>query len=194
MEVIFYNSFMDLLTICGVATALAMDAFSVSISSGAAIRNPGFGHYFRLSFHFGLFQFMMPIIGFAGGALLESYIHHVDHWVAFGLLAFIGIKMLKESLTGDNTHIPKDPSRGISLIMLSIATSIDALAVGISLGVLNKPILLPSIIIGAVCSLFSIAGVYLGVKTSLLLGRKAETIGGIMLILIGIKILHEHLC
>ena len=188
---------MDYYSIIIIAVALAMDAFSVSISAGAAIGNPGPRHYFRLAFHFGLFQFMMPIIGFFGGMYLESYIRSYDHWIAFALLLFIGLKMVRESFKKENPDCPaderKDPSRGWSLIVLAVATSIDALAVGLSIGVLNRPILLPSIIIGVVCALFSVAGVALGNRVGSLVGKRAEAIGGIMLVAIGIKILIEHL-
>ena len=184
---------MDLLSVIIIAIALAMDAFSVSISAGMIIKNPDFRQYFRLSFHFGLFQFIMPVTGFFAGAYIEDYIKDYDHWIAFGLLLFIGAKMIKEafSQSKDDT-IQKDPSKGISLIILSVATSIDALAVGLSIGVLDRPIILPSIIIGVVCSLFSITGITIGKKLSSV-NRKAEIIGGILLVIIGIKILIEHI-
>lgn len=186
---------MDLLTIFSVAVALAMDAFSVSISAGMIIKKPDFRHYFRLSFHFGLFQFMMPIIGYFFGAYLENYIKGYDHWLAFGLLAFIGLKMIREAFSEKETadFERKDPSRGFSLILLALATSIDALAVGLSIGVLNQPVLLPAIIIGVICSVFSVTGVFIGKKAGALFGKRAEAIGGIMLLIIGIKILYEHL-
>ncbi|HOW81447.1 MAG TPA: manganese efflux pump MntP family protein [Spirochaetota bacterium] len=184
---------MDYYSIIIIAVALAMDAFSVSISAGAAIGNPGPRHYFRLAFHFGLFQFMMPVIGYLGGMYLEGFIRDFDHWIAGALLWIIGGKMLKESFGSDEKKFETDPSRGISLIMLSVATSIDALAVGISIGVLNNPILVPSVIIGIVCSIFSAVGVALGKKAADIFGKKAEAVGGVMLIIIGIKILFEHL-
>ncbi|MCK5056507.1 MAG: manganese efflux pump [Candidatus Aminicenantes bacterium] len=186
---------MDLLEIFTAAVALAMDAFSVSISAGMIIKKPGFGHYFRLSFHFGLFQFMMPIAGYFFGSYLESYIKDYDHWVAFGLLVFIGLKMIREAFSKKEevSFKQKDPSRGFNLVLLAVATSIDALAVGLSLGVLNQPVLFPGIVIGITCSLFSIAGVFIGKKAGNVVGRKAEAIGGIMLLIIGVKILYEHL-
>lgn len=185
---------MDILEIGVIAIALAMDAFSVSISAGMIIKTPNYRHYFRLAFHFGLFQFMMPIIGYFGGIYLEKYIKSYDHWVAFGLLSLLGLKMIKESLADeDETKEIKDPSRGFSLVILSIATSIDALAVGLSFGVLSQAILFPSVIIGFTCALFSIIGVTIGKKAAALVGKKAEAVGGIMLLIIGIKILVEHL-
>ena len=187
---------MDLLSVIIVAIALAMDAFSVSISCGITIPEPGPRHYFRLAFHFGLFQFMMPVIGYFGGAFLGSRIGAYDHWVAFALLAFIGIKMIKDSFSSEDPSCgpAKDPSRGLPLLVLAVATSIDALAVGVSIGVLGRPILLPSVIIGVVCALFSVLGVAIGAKAGPLLGRRAGALGGVMLIAIGVKIVIEHLC
>lgn len=185
---------MDFLTIFIIAAALAMDAFSVSISCGMIIAKPSFGHYFRLAFHFGLFQFMMPIIGYSAGMYLEKYIHAVDHWIAFGLLLLIGLKMIHEAFEKKEADTEcKDPSRGMRLILLAVATSIDALAVGFSIGVLGGSIVLPSVIIGVVCAVFSIAGVALGNHASKYISRGGELIGGIVLILIGVKILFEHL-
>jgi putative Mn2+ efflux pump MntP len=184
---------MDLLSIFTLAVALAMDAFSVSISAGAAIGNPGPRHYFRLAFHFGLFQFMMPVAGYFFGMHLERFICDFDHWIAAALLAFIGVRMIRESLNDEEKKFDRDPSRGMLLIMLALATSIDALAVGVTIGVLNSPIMLPSVIIGVVCSLFSVLGVYLGQKAAKIIGGKAEALGGVMLLAIGVKILVEHL-
>ncbi|OHD66032.1 MAG: hypothetical protein A2176_09720 [Spirochaetes bacterium RBG_13_51_14] len=187
---------MDFLSIIVIAVALAMDAFSVAISCGMIIASPGPRHYFRLAFHFGLFQFMMPVIGYFGGRYLEIYIKSYDHWLAFGLLLFIGLKMLREAFSSKGADCPaeerRDPSRGWSLLVLAVATSIDALAVGLSIGVLDHPILLPSVIIGAVCALFSILGTAIGKRVGLLFGRRAEAIGGVMLIAIGIKIVVGH--
>ncbi len=179
-----------------ISVGLAMDAFSVSIVAGMAIGNPGPGHYFRLSFHFGLFQFMMPLIGYAAGMSIERYICDYDHWVAFFLLFFIGTRMIYQAfLSGDEVSRfnERDPSRGWSLVVLSIATSIDALAVGLSLGLLGGFILFPSIIIGIVCAVFSLAGVYFGKKAGTVLGKRAEAFGGLALIIIGIKILADHM-
>jgi putative Mn2+ efflux pump MntP len=184
---------MDILSIIAIAIGLAMDAFSVSIFAGIMIDKPDRGHYFRLSFHFGLFQFMMPIIGYWGGSTIENVISDFDHWIAMALLSFIGLKMIKESFSREEKINARDPSRGLTLIILSIATSIDALAVGLSIGVLGKPIILPSVIIGVVCSFFSIIGIRLGKRVGSILGRRAERIGGIILLIIGIKIVIEHL-
>lgn len=185
---------MDIVTVFFIATALAMDAFSVSISCGMIIEKPDFGHYFRLSFHFGLFQFMMPVIGYSAGTFLEQYIQSIAHWVAFGLLLLIGLKMIHEAFEKkEEDGECKDPSRGGRLILLAVATSIDALAVGFSIGVLGGDILLPSIIIGLVCAFFSIAGVALGNHASRYISKGGELIGGVILILIGVKIFVSHI-
>lgn len=184
---------MDYFSVIMVAVALAMDAFSVSISCGMVISRPDSGHYFRLAFSFGFFQFIMPIIGYGAGFHLEKYICAFDHWIAFGLLLFIGLKMYHEAFQQKDEDACRDPSRGTRLLLLAIATSIDALAVGFSIGVLGGAILFPSVIIGLVCALFSVIGVALGNHASRYVGRGGELIGGTMLILIGTKILLEHL-
>ncbi|MCX8124705.1 MAG: manganese efflux pump MntP family protein [Spirochaetes bacterium] len=184
---------MDIISTFGIAVALAMDAFSVAIASGLYIYKPYHRYYFRIAFHFGLFQFAMPIIGYFGGIAIEPIIKNFDHWIAFGLLTFIGIRMIKASFSHHETSFKDDPSKGFTLVLLALATSIDALAVGLSFGLLQKPIILPSIIIGITCSLFSMLGVFLGRKASNIIGKRAELVGGCILILIGLRILISHL-
>jgi manganese efflux pump family protein len=184
---------MDYLSIFALAVGLAMDAFAVCIAAGIIIDRPDFGHYFRLSFHFGLFQFLMPIAGYFAGNGIEQYISSFDHWIALALLSFIGIKMIRESFSDGEERMAEDPSRGSALIMLSVATSIDALAVGFSMGILARPILIPSIIIGVVCAAFSLLGIFLGKRVGKKLGRRVERLGGLILIGIGIKIFIEHI-
>jgi manganese efflux pump family protein len=183
----------DLLTIIGIAVGLAMDAFSVSIAAGMIITRITPGHYFRLAFHFGLFQFMMPIIGYFAGIYVEKIIRDYDHWAAMALLAYIGIRMIRGSFSTEEHSFKGDPSRGWTLVLLAVATSIDALAVGLSIGMLGKPIMLPSVIIGIICALFSATGIALGKKAGALLGKRVERLGGIILIAIGIKIVTEHI-
>lgn len=184
---------MSFIEIMLIAVGLAMDAFSVSVGAGIVIEKLNFGHYFRLSFHFGLFQCIMPIIGYFVGARVGNLISEYDHWVAFALLLFIGAKMVWESFRMTENATPRqDPSRGWNLVVLSFATSIDAMAVGLSLGVIGRAILIPSIVIGLVCAAFSIVGIFLGKKVGALVGRRAECAGGIILVAIGLKILLEH--
>ena len=185
---------MDLFPVLLIAVGLAMDAFTVCISAGVCLPEIRKEHYLRLSCAFGLFQFMMPLIGYAAGVSIEPVIKRYDHWIACTLLTYIGGKMIYEGLKKKGEDCGrKDPTKGKTLLILSIATSIDALAVGLSFGVLSKPILIPAIIIGIVCALFSAAGVYLGKKIGHLLGNKAEIFGGLCLIGIGIKTLLDHI-
>ena len=175
-----------------IAIALAIDAFSVSVIAGLFNKNPDFRYYFRISFHFGMFQFLMPIIGYFLGFYLQELLQSIDHWIAFGLLLIIGVKMIMDSFSKEENKKRKDPSKGYTLILLSIATSIDALAIGITLGVLNQDIFFPSVIIGLICLVFSIAGIFIG-KTFGKYFKRVEIFGGIILIAIGTKILIEHI-
>ncbi len=186
---------MDLLNILAIAVALAMDAFAVSVAAGLSLKTVDVRQTFRLSWHFGLFQALMPILGWGGGYLVRGYIEHYDHWVAFGLLAFVGGHMLKEAFEeDDNGQERKDPTKGLTMVMLSVAVSIDALAVGLSLAVLHVTILFPAVIIGIVALVTTIAGLQIGQKISKFshLQMYTEILGGIVLIGIGLKILWEH--
>jgi putative Mn2+ efflux pump MntP len=172
-----------------------MDAFAVAIASGITLKTVGFRQTFRLSWHFGLFQAMMPVIGWAAGLSIRETIEAYDHWVAFALLAFVGGGMIKGALFGDESdRRDKDPTRGMTMVMLSIATSIDALAVGLSLSVLNVSIWTPALVIGIVAGSFTIIGLHLGKKvgSAQRLSFYAELIGGLVLFAIGFNILREH--
>ena len=175
-----------------IAIGLAMDAFAVSISAGTLPVMKDFRSSIRLSFHFGLFQFLMPVLGWFLGSSVQSYIESVDHWIAFGLLSYIGIKMIIESRS--NHEGPKtNPSKGRSLIILSIATSIDALAVGFSLAILGVDIWYPGVIIGIITAVISFIGIKLGSRLGKTFGKRMEFIGGLILLAIGIKILIDHI-
>ena len=182
---------MDLLTLVLIAIALGIDAFAVSLSAGAYLVRADSRQTFRLSFHFGLFQFLMPILGWFAGSELVGIIQEVDHWVAFGLLGLIGGKMIWESFHGGE-KLKKDVSRGWSLVALSVATSIDALAVGFSLSLLGMEIVLPAVLIGIVAGLMSLLGIRLGERVSGMFGRRVEFVGGAVLIFIGIRIVLQH--
>jgi len=186
---------MTTLTLIGIAIGLAMDAFAVSIAAGLTLKTVDARQTFRLAWHFGLFQALMPIIGWLAGLSIEHWIAPVDHWIAFGLLAAIGGKMIYEALKdADDDEVRRgDPTKGWSLVLLSIATSIDALAVGLSLALLGVSIWWPAIVIGLVAGAFTVVGMQLGKRFGALLGRRMEVIGGIVLIAIGVKILFEHL-
>ncbi len=177
-----------------IAIGLGMDAFSVAISVGANARAISFGPVFRLSFFFGLFQVLMPIVGWSAGASVANYIAGYDHWIAFGLLAFIGGKMIMESFNDEEVRDQSaDPTKGLTLIMLSVATSIDALAVGLSFAFLKVSILYPSIIIGIVAFLMTAVGMLFGEKLGKIVGKRVGILGGLILIGIGVKILIEHM-
>ncbi len=186
---------MDLLPLLGIAFGLAMDAFSVAVATGIALGKVSRRQAFRLSFHFGFFQFAMPILGWTAGSLVAEQIRGFDHWLAFGLLAYVGGKMLRDALGGDKDeqYARGDPTRGASLVMLSVATSIDAMAVGLSLVLIGMPILSPSVVIGAVAGNMTLLGLQLGRRVGPLFGRRMEVLGGLVLIGIGLKILFEHL-
>ena len=178
----------------GLAVGLAMDALAVSIAVGLRLGTLTGRHVFRLAFHFGLFQFLMPVIGWLAGRTVESHIRGVDHWLAFILLAFVGGKMLWEARPGAREGAaPGDPTRGWMLVLLSIATSIDALAVGLTLGLLQVSIWAPSVVIGLVACAFTAAGILSGSRIGTRLGRWPQVVGGLVLIGIGVKILIEHL-
>jgi len=182
---------MDLLSITVIAIGLSMDALAISIANGFMIKQLHFKFAFRIAFFFGLFQAVMPVIGWSAGHYFISYVEKFDHWVAFLLLTFIGIKMIFESkkIGNSNNEKSKDCTHFPTLILLSFATSMDALAVGISFSLLNINILTPVIIIGTITFAICISGVYLGDKVGHLFENRMELAGGIILIGIGIKIL-----
>ena len=187
---------MGLLVIIGVAVGLAMDAFAVAVATSVSLGRVTGQQVFRFAFHFGLFQAGMPLIGWCAGRGLQRSIGAWDHWVAFGLLAFIGIKAIVDSIRshrGRARVANADPTRGWTLLALSIATSIDALAVGLSLGMLDVAIWYPALIIGVVTAGLTVVGMDLGSRIGSRFGRWAELAGGLVLIGIGTKILVQHL-
>jgi putative Mn2+ efflux pump MntP len=177
------------------AVALAMDAFAVSIASGVSLRTVSARQTFRLAWHFGLFQAMMPVIGWSAGFTIRSRIEAYDHWVAFALLVFVAQGMLRSAFKGESAAADvKDPTKGMTMVMLSVATSIDALAVGLSLSMINVSIWTPALIIGLVAGVFTTVGMHLGkvIGSMAQLSRWAEMTGGIVLLAIGVNILREH--
>jgi len=182
-----------MITIVFIAIGLAMDAFAVSITSGATIKHLKINNALRIALFFGLFQAIMPLIGWSAGISFTNLISDIDHWIAFGLLSFIGCKMIYESTRGGSKKKETNPMNTYILFILSVATSIDALAVGLSFAFLKILIVMPIIIIGTVTFLLSFIGVFIGNKTGHLFENRAELIGGIILIFIGLKILIEHL-
>ncbi len=184
---------MSLITIFLLAVALGVDAFSVAIGIGSTNNQKSWAPVLRLSFAFGIFQFAMPIIGWLAGSTVVNMIAGFDHWIAFVLLGFIGGKMIREGLGKESDEEKADQTRGWALLLLSIATSIDALAVGFSFSLLKTPIFLPSVTIGIVCFCMTAVGMVFGKGLAKLFGKKVEIFGGLVLIVIGVKILTEHI-
>ncbi|CDA28353.1 MAG: manganese efflux pump MntP family protein [Eubacterium sp.] len=176
---------------------LAMDAFAVSICKGLAMRKVNKKQAVIIALFFGGFQAIMPVIGWLLCKGFQTYIEAFDHWIAFALLAFIGVKMIIETLREKEDDVvieEMDPPLDMKeMLMLAIATSIDALAVGISLAALDRPIVESAAIIGVVTFVISIIGVYIGKFFGNRYKKRAELTGGIILVLIGVKILCEHM-
>ncbi len=186
---------MTLINITAIAVALAMDAFAVSIAAGISLKQISFRQNFRLAWHFGLFQAMMPVIGWSAGLSFRDLIVRYDHWVAFVLLVFVAQGMLREAFKNEQERSEaKDPTRGLTLVMLSIATSLDALAVGLSLSLISISIWMPAAVIGVVACAFTTIGMHLGKRlaNAARLRRWADALGGLVLIAIGFNILREH--
>ncbi|MBA7623734.1 putative manganese efflux pump MntP [subsurface metagenome] len=184
---------MDLITIIVIAVGLAMDAFAVSIVSGSVYQQLHVRHALRMAVFFGGFQAVMPLIGSLVGMSVKDYIADYDHWVAFGLLSAVGGKMIYESFKIKSAEKNLDPSNVLVLLVLSLATSIDALAIGITLSLIVSSIAIAVIIIGLVTFALSYLGVCIGKRFGHFFENKIEALGGIILIGLGIKILFEHL-
>jgi len=185
---------MGWLSLLAVAIALAMDAFAVAIVAGLSVIPLTKRHVFRLAFHFGLFQALMPAIGWVAGHAVQKYIAAYDHWLAFALLAVVGGKMILGARPEgrDEQRSLNDPTSGWELLMLSIATSIDALAVGLSLALIGSGIVVPALVIGIVAAAFTCAGMLLGRQIGTRWGKRVEILGGLILFAIGVKIVLEH--
>jgi len=175
------------------AIGLAMYCFAVAVASGYAIKALKMRHAFIIAAFFGAFQAIMPVVGWLAGRSFSAWLFSVDHWIAFGLLTGIGCKMIYEAF--GITRLEKEPNRmNLSmLLLLSVATSIDALAVGLSLSILRTPIAAPALIIGIVAFVLSFVGTYIGQHMGKHFENKLEALGGVILIGIGIKILFDHL-
>lgn len=186
---------MSIIELILIAIGLSMDAFAVSICKGIKMTNKKILHVIIIGLFFGGFQMLMPIIGWFLGSRFEKYITAFDHWIAFFLLGILGIKMIYEALKNKNDEVEdlKDKLDIKELFILAVATSIDALAVGITFAFLEVNILTSSSLIGIITFSLSIIGVFLGRTIGGKLKNKAEILGGIILILIGLKILLEHL-
>jgi manganese efflux pump family protein len=184
---------MTLLTLFLTALGLAADCFAVAVSGSIALCNPTRVQVLRTALAFGLAQFLMPILGWAGGKEFIDVVASYDHWVAFGLLALVGIHMLREAFTdGAEGKEACDITRGFRLVLLAVATSIDALAVGLTFAFLQVDILKASSVIGATAFAVTVGGFSIGTRLGALAGRWARVAGGLILIAIGLKTIFEH--
>lgn len=181
------------LTTLFIAVGLAMDAFSVSLGVGTARQAEDARAKFRLAFHFGFFQGGMTVVGWLLGSTIAGFISSFDHWLAMGLLTYVGGGMIRTGLNPDADGFPIDPSRGRFLMILCVATSIDAMAVGFSMAFLDTPLLSAALLIGVVTYLLSMVGLAAGDQLGLKFGKKMEILGGLILIAIGIRIVVSHL-
>lgn len=177
-----------------IALGLSMDCLAVSIAGGISVRGISAGQMLRASLSFGLFQAGMLALGWLAGQMIADIIASFDHWIAFGLLSLVGIRMIWEALKSeDEEHKAIDITKGFTLFTLSLATSIDALAVGLGLGFLGSGVLLAAVIIGSVTFIISAVGFHAGKRIGGWLGRWAELFGGIVLIGIGLRVLLTHI-
>jgi manganese efflux pump family protein len=185
---------MELITLILLSIGLSVDSFAVSVSSGVIISGITFRKATRIAFFLAIFQAVMPLIGWFIGKRIESLVESFDHWLAFGLLAIIGGKMILESLKPHKDAARKSNPMELKVLLgMSLATSIDALVVGISFGFIQVDLWFASVIIGFTTFVFSMLGILFGKKIGGRFGEKMEIIGGIVLILIGLKILFQHL-
>lgn len=184
---------MDITAIVIVAFSLAADCFAVALGGSAAIRQLTRLHVVRVSAAFGFAQFLMPVFGWLFGKTIVNLISAYDHWIALCLLGIVGTRMIWEAYRGEEGGKKTDITRGVMLLTLSIATSIDSMAVGLSFALLETNIILSALIIGIVAFFVTAAGFWLGRKAGMVLGKWAKLAGGVVLIAIGLKILINHL-
>jgi putative Mn2+ efflux pump MntP len=184
---------LDDITLFVTASALGADAFAVSAGVAASLDQVSQRHTFRLIWHFGLFQALMTLLGWAGGEGLSKLLFGLNHWIAAGILFFLGVKMVWESNESADAAKDYDPTRGWSLVGLSVATSLDAMAVGVTFSLMSMSIWRPALLIGLVALVMTFVGMTLGKRAGLAIGHWAERAGGFVLVGIGIRILHDHI-
>jgi putative Mn2+ efflux pump MntP len=184
---------MEFITSVLIGVGLAMDAFAVSLGIGTGRQAENRRAQFRLAFHFGWFQMMMTILGWLAGSTIAGLINQFDHWIAMALLGYVGANMIRSGQNPDEARYRSDPSRGKTLIILGVATSIDAMAVGLSMAMLRTSVWIPSIIIGVVTFIISGMGLLAGDRLGARFGKRMEILGGLILIGIGLRVLATHL-
>jgi putative Mn2+ efflux pump MntP len=184
---------MSWVVLLGVAIGLAMDAFAAAVAVSVSLRTVNRRQVLRLAWHFGLFQALMPIVGWLAGVSIVSWIAFWDHWIALGLLVFVGVRAIWSGVRGgESSPAAPDPTRGASLIVLSLATSMDALAAGLSFAALGVRVWVPSLVIGLTAGALTVIGMLFGSRLGRRFGSWAEVVGGVVLIAIGLWILLEH--
>ena len=181
------------LIILPLAVSLGIDAFSVAMGAGTFPTDNERRRTFRLVFHFGLFQGGMALLGWLIGHTVAPVVAAYDHWIALLLLAYVGGRMILAAFRGDDDESCDDPSRGSMLVLMSVGTSIDALAVGLSLALAGNQILWPSLTIGVVAAIMTYIGLKIGCRLGVMFGRPIQIIGGLVLIAIGVRVLVTHL-
>jgi putative Mn2+ efflux pump MntP len=175
-----------------IAIGLAMDCFAVSIGVGTGQQVNDRRSRLRLAFHFGLFQGGMTLIGWLAGSTIADYISSFDHWLALALLGYVGFSMIRNGFSNNHQKFELNPSKGRMMVVLSVATSIDAMAVGLSMAMIQTPVIFASIVIGIVSFTLSIFGLTMGNKLGRIIGKRMEIAGGVILVLIGIRIVVTH--
>lgn len=182
-----------ILTIFVLAIAVAMDAFAVSLGLGTCCEIQTLRGKFRLAAHFGIFQSGMTALGWLTAATVVRYVEQIDHWLAFGLLLYVGGKLIIGGFQTDKPTFHQDPSTGRTMVLLSFATSIDAFAVGLSLVAMQVPTLATILTIGLLTGGLSLIGLFTGTRLGESFGKRMEIIGGVILILIGIQVVYSHI-
>jgi manganese efflux pump family protein len=193
MMVFFSGDIMELVTILLISIGLAMDALAVSLGIGTAGQIATRRGKIRLAAHFGIFQSGMTALGWLAGATIVQFVQGFDHWIAFALLGYVGVSLIRSGFNKDGQAFEQDPSTGKVLVLLSFATSIDAFAVGLSIAFLKVPILISVIAIGVVALVLSLLGLFAGVKLGEKFGKRMEIVGGLILLGIGIRVVLTHL-
>jgi manganese efflux pump family protein len=183
---------LELLTISLISIGLAMDALAVSLGIGTAGQIKNLRGKIRLAAHFGIFQSGMTALGWLAGETIVNYVEEFDHWIAFALLSYVGVNLIRAGLSKDGESFEKDPSTGKTLVILSLATSIDAFAVGLSIVFLKVPILLSVTMIGTITLILSAAGLFVGTRLGETFGKRMEILGGVILIGIGMRVVFAH--
>jgi manganese efflux pump family protein len=192
MVFLFIKEAMESITITLISVGLAMDALAVSLGIGTSGQIASMRGKIRLAAHFGIFQSLMTALGWIAGATIIQYVKGFDHWIAFGLLGYVGINLIRAGLSNDRNAFDQDPSTGKTLVMLSVATSIDAFAVGLSIAFIKVPIGLSILMIGLTAFVLSAMGLFAGIQLGDTFGKRMEVVGGVLLLAIGFRLVVIH--